>query len=785
MRNRVLNYGKIYSKYPNDPAVRGHYYKLFREYSKLRKYKQRQYKQDLLAKIESLHNDNPKMYWKLIEELKDSKTTDSSSNVSPSQWVSHFKNLSQPKPEFQQRTQQLEEKLKNLENLTNKTELDNPITEQEISSAIRTLKQGKSPGLDHISNNMLKCGQLVLLPCIHKLFNNCLTHGIYPKTWTSGYITPIHKNGDTSDPNNYRGITVTNALGKLFNKILDIRLEKFLNKHRIINDCQIGFTRKARTSDHMFILKTLIDKYCKGEGRKIYACFVDFQKAFDTVIHTGIKLKLLQIGICSNFYEIIKNMYLSSKSCIRINNRITNFFPLGLGVKQGDNLSPNLFKVFINDLPTYLNSTPDPVFINNSPLHCLMYADDVILLSSTHAGLQQKLDKLHDYCKDWCLNINTNKTKIIIFNKAGRHLSEKFVFGQTDINCIHQYKYLGVKFSSSGSFSFAQEDLYNRALKAYYKLQKDFLSFSPNIKNCLHVFDHTIKPILLYGSEIWGAFNPFSPKLRNLDSNIDFDQIMARLPSEKLHIKFCKSILGVHKKSTNFACLSELGRFPLHFDITKSMSKYWYRLENLGNSFPLLREAYLESKRLHESKVPSWYGCMSVIIQKVPGIKDLAHVKQFKFKHSLKRIFRSHYEDIWHSQLPKQSTGKLSSYVKFKSNFGLEKYLLKLNFNSRRSLTKLRISSHRLGIERGRYTNIPRHDRICSRCNINELDDEIHFLFKCSLFNTDRDQLHTCIATSCPNFTNLNLENKFIWLMTTENTDVLQCLCNFILKSNI
>ena len=178
-------------------------------------------------------------------------------------------------------------------------------------------------------------------------------------------------------------------------------------------------------------------------------------------------------------------------------------------------------------------------------------------------------------------------------------------------------------------------------------------------------------------------------------------------------------------------------------------------------------------------------GCMSVILQKVPGIKDLAHVKQFKFKHSLKRIFRSHYEDIWHSQLPKQSTGKLSSYVKFKSNFGLEKYLLKLNFNSRRSLTKLRISSHRLGIERGRYTNIPRHDRICSRCNVNEIDDEIHYLFKCSLFNTDRDQLHTCIATSCPNFTNLNLENKFIWLMTTENTDVLQCLCNFILKSNI
>ena len=79
----------------------------------------------------------------------------------------------------------------------------------------------------------------------------------------------------------------------------------------------MGFTKKAGTSDHMFILKTIIDKYCKTKEGRVYACFVDFQKAFDTVIHTGIKIKLLQNGISTHFYNIIKSMYSQSKSCVK------------------------------------------------------------------------------------------------------------------------------------------------------------------------------------------------------------------------------------------------------------------------------------------------------------------------------------------------------------------------------------------------------------------------------------------------------------------------------------
>lgn len=455
--------------------------------------------------------------------------------------------MNSEKDEFKTRIKQLEEKL----NLHEKTlcfnELYYTITESEIVKAISKIKLNKSPGLDNITNNMIKNSQTTLLQCFMKTFNACLSNGTYPAL--------LYKSKDMNDPNNYRGLTITSAIGKLFNRIMNTRLDNFLIKNKIIDDCQIGFTKKARTSDHMFVLKTIIDKYCNNASGRVYACFVDFQKAFDKVIHCGIKLKLLEIGVGTRFYNIIKSMYAVSKSCIKINSKLTDSFPTLLGVKQGDNLRPNPFKIFINNLVDYLKNSSDPVVLNNRSLHCLMYADDVILLSTTSTGLQNKIDILNKYCQDWCLDVNINKTKVLIFNKAGRLISHNFMFNDNSLECVNKYKYLGIYFCASGSFSYAQSELCKKALKAYCKLSKDFLSLHPSVKTSLHVFDHTIKPILLYGCEVWGMFNPFSSKFRNgIDS---LDKIYNKLLAEKLHLKFCKFILGVHSKTTNIAALSE------------------------------------------------------------------------------------------------------------------------------------------------------------------------------------------------------------------------------------
>ena len=93
-----------------------------------------------------------------------------------------------------------------------------------------------------------------------------------------------------------------------------------------------------------------------------------------------------------------------------------------------------------------------------------------------------------------------------------------------------------------------------------------------------------------------------------------FDNIYSGSLCEKIHLKFCKFILGVHKRTTNIAVFSELGRFPLYFNIIKCMLLYWYRLENLGKEFPLLNEAYNETKLLHLSKKPTWYESINIIV---------------------------------------------------------------------------------------------------------------------------------------------------------------------------
>ena len=248
-------------------------------------------------------------------------------------------------------------------------------------------------------------------------------------------------------------------------------------------------------------------------------------------------------------------------------------------------------------------------------------------------------------------------------------------------------------------------------------------------------------------------FNPFTAKFR---SDITLDKVYSNLFCDQLHIKFCKFILGAHKKSTNFAILSELGRFPLHFDVTNSMIKYWYRLENLGTSFPLLQNAYKDSKTLFESKFPSWYGALTKLLKQLEGVEDLRTSGPYSFKVNSKKLLRAYYLKLWKASMMHHSSGKLCTYSTFKANFGLEKYLLLIkNFEQRRCLTRFRISAHRLHIERGRYQGTPRHERTCLRCSADEIDDERHFLFSCTSFQEERKTLNKVINESWTNIANL------------------------------
>ena len=194
---------------------------------------------------------------------------------------------------------QQEESYNELQSLKKEKEqlnyLDHTITEQEIRQAVKKLKNEKSPLVDKIRSEMIKASLESLKPVYIKLFNLILQSGKMPDIWCQGLITPVHKSGDKSDPTNYRGICVSSCLGKLFSSILNQRLYLYFEENKILHNSQISFLPENRTADHVFTRRTLIDKYVHYHKEKVYACFVDFRKAFDSVWHEGLFYKLLKL----------------------------------------------------------------------------------------------------------------------------------------------------------------------------------------------------------------------------------------------------------------------------------------------------------------------------------------------------------------------------------------------------------------------------------------------------------------------------------------------------------
>lgn len=205
------------------------------------------------------------------------------------------------------------------------------------------------------------------------------------------------------------------------------------------------------------------------------------------------------------------------------------------------------------------------------------------------------------------------------------------------------------------------------------------------------------------------------------------------------------------------------------------MFNYYLRLEKTGSTFPLLNDAYIESKLLHNAKKSSWYSSIKIILDKV---SSLLNVDSSKINGERLKDF---FVKDWQKRLKESSSGKLCSYYLFKNNFGCENYLsLIKNFEYRRSLARFRISAHKLYIETGRYLGILRHDRICTRCSINEVEDEQHYLFTCPGMESKRKILYDTIEKSCINFKHLNNKNKLIWLLNTEDKNILLELCKFL-----
>lgn len=777
LKKTVLFNAKLFQSNPYSTNLRKIYFTSLTKYNKLRKQKARKYKSKIMNQLNELRTSDPSHYWNLLTRLKENFTDEKASKISLLEWESYFKKLNISS--FNSPV--LETKLRKMESDKYFCETDFKIKDAEIIKCIKHLKNKKAPGLDGIQNEMIRYSQSMLLPVYNKLFNDILNTGYYPENWRTAYITPIFKKGNDQDTNNYRGISIISNIAKLFNMIIQARVLTFLEENKLINEKQIAFKSGSRTSDHIFIVKSLTDKHIE-KGKKLYSCFVDFSKAFDKINHLKLLYKLRQTSLGSLTYNIIKDMYLPNQNNIQVKlgNKLSNKFSSNIGVKQGDCLSPILFNFYINEIDKYIPIDQNTPMLGNKFINYLLYADDLVLFSTSKNGLQNSMDKLRSFCNDWDMEININKTKVLIFGKYRKPLNEEFTFQNKRIEVVESYKYLGIMINRNGRFSDAIKDLYNRSLKAMFKLTKTFKSECPDYNTCIHLFDHLVKPIMTYGSEIWGPFT-----LNGKD--INFNKIITK-EFEKCHQKFLRFSIGLNKRTPIIGLYGETGRYPIEFEILSTSLKYFNRITEMNES-SLLHQCLLDNTTFKHN---SWLKNIETLTK---ISLDNSNVTQNKFNpRDINQNLQSKFQNWWHLKLfddkntKSQYGNKLRNYRTYKYNFRKEDYLNILTHkNLRSSFAQLRLSSHKLHIETGRYAKLqerlPPNERLCKKCPLNICEDEFHFLIICPFYEEERNTLMNNVRTLFPHIRAYNCHELFGWLMANLDENVLLSLAKYVHSS--
>ena len=675
---------RIYKRFEN---------KLKREYKR--------HEGDMLA---FLRKHNPKQFYKLF---KTNKSKHPICNLTLDDFSTHFKNLSACA------TKDIDDNGSVTD--TSYEELDIDISTEEIQTAIKKLKTNKSSGEDCIVNEIfIKC-QDRLIPYLHKLFNNIFHSGFYPESWSKSAIIPIYKKGDANDPNNYRGISIVSCFGKLFTSILNNRILLWERTYDILSDSQFGFRKGLSTIDAIFVLQSLVNKYL-SDRKRLYCCFIDFQKAFDSVDRVKLWHKIFQSGVQGKMLKIIRSLYNNVKSCVKYKGILGEYFSNKVGLMQGETLSPLLFSLYVNDFEKHFMSDNCPsVELQVLNLFVLMYADDMVIFADSPEGLQKMLNSVHSYTDEWSLRVNVEKTKVVVFRNGGKiHHNEHWIYDNVELEIVNEFKYLGLLFNYNGKFLNMQKHAAEQGRKALFALTSKFKKHEFNVETLCSVFDTYVCSVFLYGSELWGFHKCFDV--------------------EKVHLNFCKNILSVGKKTANNMVYFELGRLPLTVKMKLRIFKYWLKLKTTDNC--VLKSCYenLVARNdkwiLHIKNELTSLGLNYIWSENHVEFEVLSIIKQ--------RLLDVHKQNILEN-ITKSSKGHL--YQHLIDNFCLQTYLTKpIDKKYKRLITKFRLSNHLLNIEIGRHHKVSKSERLCTCCNLHDIEDEFHFILKCPLYSDLRKQ---------------------------------------------
>lgn len=385
-----------------------------------------------------------------------------------------------------------------------------PTDASEVNHVIMQLKNDSAAGLDGISPKLLKAIKPVIITPLTHVLNLSIGSGTFPSNWKRSMVVPIYKSGDKKTPENYRPISLLGIFSKILEKIVNKRLQKYLEQNSLLSPRQFGFRHKMSTEDAVNTLVESVADHLEG-NRKCIGAFLDLAKAFDTVPVELLLKKLENIGIRGLPLEWFRSYLTDRRQCVRLDQVVSDELPIRFGVPQGSVLGPTLFNIFLNNIHEVL--PPDA--------EAICYADDTVVLFSDKSweGAILKAEQGLGVLKGWLdgnlLTLNASKTKYLCFHKTKSSapnfptvLRLHYDCDQSICSCqiidrASDIKYLGIVVDENLSFKKHIGATAARIRKLIYVMK--LLRSSADLETLRLVYTSLGESLISYCIPVWGG----------------------------------------------------------------------------------------------------------------------------------------------------------------------------------------------------------------------------------------------------------------------------------------
>ena len=365
------------------------------------------------------------------------------------------------------------------------------VTATEVQTALKSLNPWKSTGPDGIHPAVLIPLGPLLTDTLVQVFNNSLATCCLPADWKSATVVPIYKSGDRTVPRNYRPVSLTSIVVKLLERIIRDRICGFLQAQGYFNPGQHGFLKGRSCLTNLLAFFDQVTQLL-DEGKEVDVCYLDFQKAFDSVNHELLIWKLRSLGINQTLCDWIEEFLKNRTFRVRVRNTLSKVATPTSGVPQGSILGPLMFLIYINDITEGLNSP------------CFLYADDIKLVGDSNTSvLQSDLIKLVDWTQKWDLPLNALKCHLLT-SASQRTLTLPLSSGPHQLNSVDSARDLGIMVTSKFTPSSQCEAAAAKALRALFSLRSVIINRTSEVM--LPLYSAIVRPHLEYCVQAWAPY---------------------------------------------------------------------------------------------------------------------------------------------------------------------------------------------------------------------------------------------------------------------------------------